>query len=249
MHFTSHAHDAPHVTVLHDCTPLHSTSHALVPHCTFWHEFLPMHSTMHLVVPAQTTPLRHELSMSHLTSHEYPIGHVTVPLQSAPPWQSITHVFWLTLQLVHCLHAAVARRRQRRAAERDVTRRRSACDRVAAGLSAGAPHVARTRRAARDGLAGLHAAALDIARARPALHVLARVLTRALDLAVGRAGAHDAVAARVVGIAFDVARVAGRTRDGVAAVGPPWQSITQVFWLTLQLVHCAGQALLPLPLP
>jgi hypothetical protein len=87
---------------LHDCTPLHSTSHALVPHCTFWHEFLPMHSTMHLVVPAQTTPLRHELSVSHLTSHEYPIGHVTVPLQSAPPWQSITHVFWLTLQLVHC---------------------------------------------------------------------------------------------------------------------------------------------------
>jgi hypothetical protein len=70
VHRTSHAHEAPHATVLHDCTPLHSTSQALVPHCTFWHEFLPMHSTVHLVVPAHTTPLRHELSVSHLTSHE-----------------------------------------------------------------------------------------------------------------------------------------------------------------------------------
>jgi hypothetical protein len=70
MHFTSHAHDAPHVTVLHDIVPVHSTSQALVPHCTFWHAFLPEHSTVHLVVPAHCTPLRHALSVSHLTSHE-----------------------------------------------------------------------------------------------------------------------------------------------------------------------------------
>jgi hypothetical protein len=99
---TSHAHDGPHVTSRQDCTPLHSTSHLPVPHVTPRHEPIPVHSTVHAVVPVQVTPLRHALSVSHFTSHDQPAGHATLPLQFAPPAQSMMHECVDVLQLVHC---------------------------------------------------------------------------------------------------------------------------------------------------
>jgi hypothetical protein len=99
---TSHAHDWPHDTALHDCTPEHWTSQAPVPHCTCWHEPLPVHSTVQLVEPVQVTPLRHALSVSHLTSHDQPAGHATLALQFAPFAQSMMHEWLPVLQVVHC---------------------------------------------------------------------------------------------------------------------------------------------------
>jgi hypothetical protein len=99
---TSHAQDGPQVTSRHDCGPVHSTSHLPVPHVTPRHEPIPVHSTMHDVEPVHVTPFRHALSVSHFTSHDHPAGHATLPLQFAPPAQSITHECVDVLQLVHC---------------------------------------------------------------------------------------------------------------------------------------------------
>lgn len=99
---TSHAHDAPQVMSRHDCTPVHSTSHLPVPHSTVRHDPIPVHSTVHEVVPVHDTPLRHELSVSHFTSHDQPAGHATLPLQFDPFAQSITQVCVVMLQLEHC---------------------------------------------------------------------------------------------------------------------------------------------------
>jgi hypothetical protein len=63
---------------------------------------MPVQSTMHEVVPVHDTPLRHELSVSHFTSHAQPAGHATLPLQFEPFAQSITHVCVDMLQLEHC---------------------------------------------------------------------------------------------------------------------------------------------------
>jgi len=97
---TSQPHDdAQSMLVLHDCTPVHSTSQRPVPHTTSWHEPLPLHSTLHAVVPAHDTPLRHELSVSHFTSQVQPAGHATLPLQLEPFAQSMMHECVGTSQL------------------------------------------------------------------------------------------------------------------------------------------------------
>jgi hypothetical protein len=98
---TSHPHDAPHeMPCLHDWTPVHSTSQRVVPHVTPSHEPLPLHSTLHEVVPAHVTSLRHELSVSHFTSHAQPTGHTTLPVQFAPLAQSMMQECAVTSQLV-----------------------------------------------------------------------------------------------------------------------------------------------------
>ncbi len=109
----------------------------------------------------------------------------------------------------------MAQRRRRRAAHQPAaTRKGRALDRLAR-LRAGAGHVTRARVAAVDAAARLQTRAADIAPARPALHVLTGRLSGALDVARRTELAVDAIAARVIGVAEDVALVASGAGDGV----------------------------------
>lgn len=69
VHTTSHAHELPHETPLHDCVPEHATSHGPAPHVTLAHACLPLHSTLHDADCWQLTPLRHEFSVLQRISH------------------------------------------------------------------------------------------------------------------------------------------------------------------------------------
>lgn len=69
VHVTSHAHEALHMMFLHELGPEQLVSHGPGPHSTFWHDCRPEHSTVHDCAAVQSTPLRHELSVLHWTSH------------------------------------------------------------------------------------------------------------------------------------------------------------------------------------
>ena len=69
VHVTSHAHELPHATPLHDDGPEHATSHGPGPHTTPWQDCLPMQSIAHDAAVWQLMPLRHELSVLHWMSH------------------------------------------------------------------------------------------------------------------------------------------------------------------------------------
>jgi hypothetical protein len=91
-HTTSHAHDESHATPWQLVRPWHCTSHGPMPHCTVRHDALPLHVIAQLVPSVQSTPLRHELSTLHRTSHFQPIGHLTWARQFAPIAQSMTQL-------------------------------------------------------------------------------------------------------------------------------------------------------------
>lgn len=91
VHVTSHAHDVPHSIVRHDAEPVQLTSHGPAPHVTPRHAWVALHSTVHAVAPPHATPLRHEPSVSHLTSHFSPGGQLIWPEQLVK-LQSIVHV-------------------------------------------------------------------------------------------------------------------------------------------------------------
>ena len=44
---TSHAHELPHDTFLHDDGPEQLTAHGPAPHCTFSHDDFEVHSMLH----------------------------------------------------------------------------------------------------------------------------------------------------------------------------------------------------------
>ena len=67
-HVTSHAHDALHATPTHEFAPEQLTSHGPLPHSTAWHEPEPEHSTVHDAPASQSTPLRHDIAVSHWIS-------------------------------------------------------------------------------------------------------------------------------------------------------------------------------------
>lgn len=76
LHFTSQAHELPHEMPPHDWLPEHVTSHGPVPHARLRHEPKPVHSTLQPVPERQSTPMRHELAVLHLITHEKPGGHL-----------------------------------------------------------------------------------------------------------------------------------------------------------------------------
>ena len=67
-HWTSHAHELLQETVRHAPGPEQLTSHGPRPHCTLRQELVPEHVRLHDSAAVQSTPLRHELSVSHLMS-------------------------------------------------------------------------------------------------------------------------------------------------------------------------------------
>jgi len=69
VHVTSHAHELLHATLRHELGPEQLTSHGPRPHWTLRHALLPEHVMLHDNPPVQSTPLRHELSVSHWMSH------------------------------------------------------------------------------------------------------------------------------------------------------------------------------------
>jgi hypothetical protein len=69
VHATSQAHELLHAMPRHELGPLQLTSHGPRPHCTLRHELLPEHVMLHDSAAWQSTPLRHELSVSHMMSH------------------------------------------------------------------------------------------------------------------------------------------------------------------------------------
>ncbi len=66
VHVTSHAHELLHATARHELGPEQLTSHGPRPHCTSRQELLPEQVMLQESAPVQSTPLRHELSVSQL---------------------------------------------------------------------------------------------------------------------------------------------------------------------------------------
>jgi hypothetical protein len=69
VHVTSHAHELSHATLRHELAPLQLTSHGPMPHWMLRHEPVPEQVRLHDSAAWQSTPLRHELSVSHMMLH------------------------------------------------------------------------------------------------------------------------------------------------------------------------------------
>jgi hypothetical protein len=69
VHATSHAQELLHAIVRHELAPEQLMSHGPRPHCTLRHELVPEHVRLQESAAVQSTPVRHELSVSHLMSH------------------------------------------------------------------------------------------------------------------------------------------------------------------------------------
>ncbi len=66
---TSHAHELLHATPRQLDAPEHATSHGPRPHSRLRQLLVPEHVMLHDSAAVQSTPLRHELSVSHWISH------------------------------------------------------------------------------------------------------------------------------------------------------------------------------------
>jgi hypothetical protein len=68
----------------HELLPEQLTAHGPGPHATLRHAKLPEHSIVQPVDVRQSMPMRHELGVLHLMSHEKPVGHFIASVQFAP---------------------------------------------------------------------------------------------------------------------------------------------------------------------
>jgi hypothetical protein len=65
VQLTSHAHEFPHATLLHELGPEHIRSHGPAPHSTLSQDCCPEHVMLHDAADWQLTPLRHEFCELH----------------------------------------------------------------------------------------------------------------------------------------------------------------------------------------
>jgi hypothetical protein len=84
LHRTSHAHEAPHVTVSQELLAVQLTLHAPGPHAMPRHELRPVHWKVHDAAAVQLTPLRHALSVLQRRSQFQPGGQVSCEPQLDP---------------------------------------------------------------------------------------------------------------------------------------------------------------------
>jgi hypothetical protein len=93
LQLTSHAHDEPQLTSLHDALPVQAMLHGPRPQLSPLQLWLPLQVILHDVAPRQLTPLLHAPSREHSTWQLRPVGQITCCLQPPFSAQSIVQLF------------------------------------------------------------------------------------------------------------------------------------------------------------